>query len=526
MEIDDVVEGLDAAILKLDSSAIERGPARHIQSIVIFGDAELLADEELCSDTDLVIATGTVRTITAWTRRLRSVTHKPAGLVVKEFAEIDELRNICRTEQMPLFVIDSRARWELVFSQLQRQLQRRKQLESEVELASNGLDTLAEVTAEGTGGLVTIEDAQSQRVLAYSTSGDGADELRTRAILGRAAPEDSVRWLKKSGVISAINTPQRLVEVPEVHHLGMERRLVTGIHDSSGTLLGSIWVQQGDQGFSPAAGEIVLGAAIAAAELLGRDTQLRSTEQRMLGHLFGEDSAIASRTAADYFSLPDDCEPAIIGIHATDGNEEALTSVFKLLVLQVNAFAPTAVAALIGGRAYVLLPRPGARATIVEWLDRVLTRFSFHPVVREHSLQAAIAVPVPRLDQVPAARREVDRVLNATDDTTPRVTSFTESRTSILLRESLDLLDARPELKDPRIDDLANHDERNGSSLVTSLQTYLRAGRALRETARRLNVHPNTLRYRIERAQEVTGLNLNDPRDRLLTEIQLVLRQK
>lgn len=526
MEIDDVVEGLDAAILKLDLSAIELGSACHIESVLIFGDAELSTDEELCCGTDLVVATGTARTVTIWTRRLRSVTHKPAGLVVKEFAEIDELRNICRTEQMPLFVIDSRARWEIVFSQLQRQLQRRKQLESEVESASNDLDTLAEVTAEGTGGLVTIEDVQSQRVLAYSTSGEGADELRTRAILGRAAPEDSVRWLKRSGVISAIKTPQHLIEVPEAHHLGMERRLVTGIHDSSGTLLGSIWVQQGDQGFSPAAGEIVRGAAIAAAELLGRDTQLRSTEQRMLCHLFGDGSAIATRTAAEYFSLPGDCEPAIIGIHAADGNEEALASVFKLLVLQVNAFAPTAVAAFIDSRAYVLLPRPGATATIVEWLDHVLTRFSFHPVVRKHPLQAAIAVPVLGLDQVPTARCEVDRVLNATDDTTPRVTSFTESRTSILLRESLDLLDTRRELKDPRIDELVDHDERTGSKLVTSLQTYLRAGRALRESARGLNVHPNTLRYRIARAQEVTGLNLNDPRDRLLTEIQLAVRQK
>jgi DNA-binding PucR family transcriptional regulator len=45
----------------------------------------------------------------------------------------------------------------------------------------------------------------------------------------------------------------------------------------------------------------------------------------------------------------------------------------------------------------------------------------------------------------------------------------------------------------------------------------------VRAAAARLYIHPNTLRYRIRRAQELTGLDLSPPQQRLLAALQLRL---
>jgi len=45
----------------------------------------------------------------------------------------------------------------------------------------------------------------------------------------------------------------------------------------------------------------------------------------------------------------------------------------------------------------------------------------------------------------------------------------------------------------------------------------------IRDAAAELHVHPNTLRYRIRRAEQLTGLDLRSPEQRLLAMLQLRL---
>ncbi|MEP7024585.1 MAG: helix-turn-helix domain-containing protein [Actinomycetota bacterium] len=52
-----------------------------------------------------------------------------------------------------------------------------------------------------------------------------------------------------------------------------------------------------------------------------------------------------------------------------------------------------------------------------------------------------------------------------------------------------------------------------GSALVDTVTTYLEQGSSLEATARMLFVHPNTVRYRLRRAGELTGLLPTDGRD-------------
>lgn len=46
-----------------------------------------------------------------------------------------------------------------------------------------------------------------------------------------------------------------------------------------------------------------------------------------------------------------------------------------------------------------------------------------------------------------------------------------------------------------------------------TVSTFLEYGSSLENTAKELNVHPNTVRYRLKRAAETTGWDATDPRD-------------
>lgn len=58
--------------------------------------------------------------------------------------------------------------------------------------------------------------------------------------------------------------------------------------------------------------------------------------------------------------------------------------------------------------------------------------------------------------------------------------------------------------------------------LRTTLATYLEGGAVLEACARELFVHPNTVRYRLRRVSELTGLNPTAPRDAWVLHIALV----
>lgn len=60
-----------------------------------------------------------------------------------------------------------------------------------------------------------------------------------------------------------------------------------------------------------------------------------------------------------------------------------------------------------------------------------------------------------------------------------------------------------------------------GEPLVHTLDTYLAAGRALEPSARLLFVHPNTVRYRLRRISEITGLDATVSREAFSLQIAL-----
>jgi DNA-binding PucR family transcriptional regulator len=70
-----------------------------------------------------------------------------------------------------------------------------------------------------------------------------------------------------------------------------------------------------------------------------------------------------------------------------------------------------------------------------------------------------------------------------------------------------------------------DYDVKHQSDLTGTLQCYLDNKCKIEAAAQHLSVHMNTLRYRLQRIQEIAGVDLNDVADLLRLELALQVRQ-
>ncbi|WP_405163346.1 PucR family transcriptional regulator [Nocardia sp. NBC_01499] len=392
---------------------------------------------------------------------------------------------------------------------------------------------LAQIVAQNAGGMVSIEDPQSH-VLAYSASDEAADQMRVMSILGREGPREYLAVLRKWGVFDRLRRTDEVIDVPEHEGLNIKRRLAVSVrHPADGAaraprVLGTIWLQQGDRPFKPDAPEILRGASAIAARLISRSLDAPSTEALLVQRLFGEGGSVDVASVVSALNLPLTGPAAVVGFALTATETASATepsALGNMLRLRASSFRNDSVTAALGDRVYVLLPSYKAAHAVTAWTRQLVEQLESK---RALALRAAIACPVPDLSSVADARREVDRVLDSTIATYPRgrVTTLAESRTAVLLGEILDLVGTRPELHDLRLRTLSDYDHKHSSSLRESVDTYLREHGDVRNAATALQVHPNTLRYRIRRVEEILRIDLTDPADRLLLEIQLALHRR
>ncbi len=105
------------------------------------------------------------------------------------------------------------------------------------------------------------------------------------------------------------------------------------------------------------------------------------------------------------------------------------------------------------------------------------------------------------------------------------VAAMRDLRSEVLLGETLALVAGKPELRDPAVAALRDHDAAHGTELARTLLCYLDALGDVRTAATALHVHPNTVRHRVRRAGEVGDLDLANPRERLSVHLQLLLAE-
>jgi DNA-binding PucR family transcriptional regulator len=95
-----------------------------------------------------------------------------------------------------------------------------------------------------------------------------------------------------------------------------------------------------------------------------------------------------------------------------------------------------------------------------------------------------------------------------------------------VLTEFGDLLAARSQMFDQPLAQLLEYDTQHQANLVPTLRAWLDAFGDINAASQALFVHPNTLRYRLRRVAEVSGIDLGNPDSRLAAMLQLRLLPK
>jgi len=419
------------------------------------------------------------------------------------------------------------------WTELHRQLVRR--LAPPAIRADDELAELAQTIATLTGGLVTIEDT-SARVLAYSRSSDEVDELRRLSILGRTGPAQYLALLREWGVYDRLSSSEEVVEIAEHPASGVRRRLAVGVF-AGDRQLATIWLQQGSGEFEPHAEQALLGAArITAAQLVSRGRRPAGSGSE-LAALLGARSAGSAGPAGPAGSAgpvgpaPDGAAATIARLGRAAGQPCAvavaelgpqprdpaaaaaqLDELAAILTVHAAAYRRSALVEQLDGRVCVLLPTLDSVTSATVMLRRAMA------AARRHLDPAARAAIGPMVDSVPAAagsRRGAELALGVAG--TAPVVAFDTVRPRLLTAAVENCLAQQEHLLDPRITELIETDPEGARTLLN----YLEAGSDVSRVAAAMHLHPTTVRYRLRRVSQTTGIDHSGGPDRFAVHLQL-----
>lgn len=391
---------------------------------------------------------------------------------------------------------------------------------------AESLTALAAAVAGYTGGSITIEDTRL-RVLAHSATGPDADVLRRSTILGGRVPEWRVAELRRSGMLRALWTSRDVIH--RAADADGPERLVIAVR-SGPEVLGSIWAAGDGRALSPQAADALRRAAEVAAPLLVRHRlresgAARRGELALRGLLYGDGDA---RTHAWSLGLSPDAACAVVVAERADGPRAPGDRTLDVLALQAVTYRPAVRVLRDGDRLLVLLPVGGGREREALGLARELAG----PAVPGGGAVLAGAGPVAAgAARVRASCEEAALIVRVLRERAAREdgTQSLRHADATGVGPSLDVvrvLDAaRPvwEAGGGPVHELVRADLAAGGDLVRSLAAYLDASGDVARAAARLVVHPNTLRYRLRRARERFGVDLDDPDTRLLITLAVRL---
>jgi sugar diacid utilization regulator len=452
---------------------------------------------------------------------------RAAGVIFKLHDEAAELAEAGERAEVALVGVQPEMTWNQLYGLLKTAIASSGQVPQgeAADIPVGDLFALANAVSAMVGGAVTIEDTQS-RVLAFSSLDEPIDDPRRQTILGRRVPEPWVKRLHEHGVFRKLWSTEDVVRV-KLPYKGLRPRLAIAVR-AGGEILGSVWVLEGKKRLGAAAEEALREAARIAALHLIRHRASEDLERRMRGDFLrsvlegrGPIEHLASRLGIDVKS-----PFTVVGfdLASSDRAEAGLQRQRALEIVAANAegFHRRAASVSLDRTLYTLLPTPPGteREVLAGLAGRMVEQSETSTRV---PLRAGIGSTVPSLREAPRSRAEADRVLRVLGETAQdrRVATIEDLQAQALVLELQDVLMEHPHLRIGRVTALVQYDAEHGTSYVQTLRAYLDSFGDVGKAAALVNVHPNTFRYRIKRVSELSEIDLDDPDERLVAEIQL-----
>lgn len=380
-------------------------------------------------------------------------------------------------------------------------------------LEGGRLADLADTLAAFLERSVLIESSAFE-VLATAQHGP-VDESRRRAVeAGRTAPDRALRLLKH-GIYAELQQKLRPVRMAALPELGMTMERVVAPVVVGREIYGYIWIVAGDHPLEALDELAIDHAATVAALVLLKEQAVREAQHalrgdfltQMLGTALEPDSYTLERAHLVGYQF-DQPHQALFAMGQPAGSADQLAARIDAWLRAVGEWG--LVVARERGTAVIIAAKSNPAGQVLA--ERLVADLS-HPA-------QPLVVGVGQLQSDSRTLRQTyEEALEAADigqrlGPGPRVVAFWElGLLDWLYRLPPEALPANAYLSMVRA--LAEHDVRANTDMVRTLEAYLRFGGALAEAAGAINIHRNTLLYRLGRVEEITGVDLKDVNQRL-----------
>ena len=409
---------------------------------------------------------------------------------------------------------------------------------TELVLDGKGVNEICRTLADLLESAVVIEDA-GFHLLAHA--GGAGDPHRKETIQHQGTPL-RVRFDPQiQQVLREVEAKRGPVKVPAFPHVGMSRERLIAPILAANQVLGYISVIDHPAHNEELAFMAIEQAALVLALAVAKERELSEVEGRVRGEFledllhgtFGEDAAAQRRARHLGYPLHGSHVVMLVDIDDFRGfnrvrqiSEDAIQSLKREFLRRVtNVVRATHPRALVQGRSdsvVSLLPL-GA-----EGGDEQARGHAVGTQVQQNiadwkpgfTVSVGFSGPTEAPVGVAAAYREVTSVMESLVrfKRWAQVVSVPELGLTGLLAAVTDerLVDYTRRHLGP----LVEHDTARKGSLVATLRAYLETDEQ-QQAAKRLRVHPNTLRYRLDRIREILALDLEDPETRLNLSVAL-----
>lgn len=399
------------------------------------------------------------------------------------------------------------------------------------KVAFDSLDEFADMISQVLRCPITIEDA-NHRLLAYSTHDERTDPARISTIIGRRVPEKVINQLWKEGTIPVLLKTKEPIRVKNMDEIGLGTRVAISIWKQE-EVLGFIWALEINKSFTNEDFLLLKKAAEAVKnKLLQQQTRKNKKEERvqeffwklLTGHLKDQDEIIecfhtlqitpAASFAILVYKFPE---------NITNKAEQSISYLLKTsqrLKIMLNT---------IDCNQLILLVSTDKFDNPVHELDQFSQTFVAKMMERYgiNDITPAASGIYWDYQKIGKAYEETLSLL-AIKEKLPDETEDIYNYQKLGIYQFLNyLLEKRKneEYENYSLKKLHEYDLKHHSNLIETLEAFLNNDQNIHDSAKELNVHANTLTYRLKRISEIGEIDFKNPNQKMSLFIDLKLEK-
>jgi DNA-binding PucR family transcriptional regulator len=395
----------------------------------------------------------------------------------------------------------------------------------------DSLEEFADLISEVLQCPITIEDA-NHRLLAYSTHDERTDPARIATIIGRKVPEKVINQLWKEGTIPALLKTDQPIRVKNMDDIGLGNRVAISIWKQE-EILGFIWALEIDKTLNEnELGLLKKAADSAKNKLLQLQTRRSRKEERfqeffwklLTGHM-----NVTEEIMEHFHSLQITPPPSYAVLvfqfqeNISSKEEQQISYLLKTSQrLKIMLYT-------IDCNQLILLVSPSDLKNPFDELDHFVETFTgkMNDRYGVHEINTVFSSINEDYQKVGKAYQEALSVLSIKKKF-PTETKDIHNYQKLGIYQLIDfLLEKRKgeAYVNHSLKNLHEYDERHNSNLIETLEVFLNNDTSINDAARELNIHANTLNYRLKRISEIGDINFKDPNQKMILFLDLKLEK-